>query len=112
MSAAYVLMNIEAGKVGRALTGLKGIKGVKTVHAVAGPYDIIAFIEADTLEKLGERVLIQVHNLSGVSEMTGSRTRSGRVILSRCAHPNLSGKGWDGGQDRFSCSMARWISRA
>ena len=66
MSAAYVLMNVEAGKVGKALTGLKAIKGVKTAHAVAGPYDIIAYFEAENLEKLGERVLLQVHNLSGV----------------------------------------------
>ena len=66
MIAAYVLMTVEAGKVGRALTGLKSIKSVTAAHAVAGPYDIIAYIEADTLEKLSERVLLQVHNLSGV----------------------------------------------
>jgi DNA-binding Lrp family transcriptional regulator len=66
MIGAYVLMCIESGKVGKALTGIKGIKGVKTAHAVAGPYDIIAYVEGETLEKLGERVLLQVHNLTGV----------------------------------------------
>jgi DNA-binding Lrp family transcriptional regulator len=66
MNAAYVLMNVEAGKVQKAVTGLKSIKGVKTVHAVAGPYDIIAYVEAESLEKLGERVLLQVHHLTGI----------------------------------------------
>jgi DNA-binding Lrp family transcriptional regulator len=66
MAAAYVLMNVEAGKVGRALTGVKAIKGVKTAHAVAGPYDIITYVEAENLEKLGQRVLVEMHNLSGV----------------------------------------------
>ncbi len=66
MISAYVLMCVESGKVGKALTEIKGIKGVKTAHAVVGPYDIIAYVEGETIEKLGERVLLQVHNLSGV----------------------------------------------
>lgn len=66
MNAAYVLMNVEAGKVSKAMAGLKAIKGVKTVHAVAGPYDIIAFVEGESLEKLGERILLQIHHLVGV----------------------------------------------
>jgi len=66
MAAAYVLMNAEAGKVGRALTGGKAIKGVKIAHAVAGPYDIVAFVEGENLEKLGQRVLVEIHNISGV----------------------------------------------
>ena len=66
MAAAYVLMNVEAGKVGRALTAVKALKGVKTAHAVAGPYDIITYVEAENLEKLGQRVLLEMHNLSGI----------------------------------------------
>lgn len=66
MAAAYVLMNVEAGKVGRALTAVKAIKGVKTAHAVAGPYDIIVYVEAENLEKLGQRVLLEMHNVSGI----------------------------------------------
>lgn len=66
MAAAYVLMNVEAGKVGRAVTAVKAIKGVKTAHAVAGPYDVIAYVEAEDLEKLGQRVLLEMHNVSGI----------------------------------------------
>ena len=66
MASAYVLMTVEAGKVGRALTGVKAIKGVKFAHAVAGPYDIIAFVEGENLEKLGQRVLLEIHSLTGV----------------------------------------------
>lgn len=66
MAAAYVLMNVEAGKVGRALTAVKAIKGVKTAHAVAGSYDIITYVEAENLEKLGQRVLLEMHNVTGI----------------------------------------------
>jgi DNA-binding Lrp family transcriptional regulator len=66
MAAAYVLMNVDAGKVGRALSAVKAVKGVKTAHAVAGPYDIILFVEAENLEKLGQRVLLELQIVSGI----------------------------------------------
>lgn len=66
MAAAYVLLNVDAGKVGRALSGVKAIKGVKTAHVVAGPYDIITYVEAENLEKLGQRVLMEIQSLSGI----------------------------------------------
>ena len=66
MAAAYVLMSVEAGKVGKALTAVKALKGVKTAHAVAGPFDIIIFVQAENLEALGQRVMIEVHNVPGV----------------------------------------------
>jgi len=70
MPAAYVLMGIEAGKVGKALTAIKQIKGVKTAHAVAGPYDVIAYVEAESFELLGQRVLLEFHNVTGIRSTT------------------------------------------
>ena len=66
MAAAYIFMNIESGKVGKAHTAIKGIKGVREAHIVAGPYDIIAFIEANTLEQLSQRILVEIQTISGV----------------------------------------------
>lgn len=70
MAAAYTLMNIEAGKVGRAHTTLKGIKGVKESPIVAGPFDIIALVEASNLEQLSQRILIEIQNITGVRSTT------------------------------------------
>jgi DNA-binding Lrp family transcriptional regulator len=63
-------MGVEAGKVGKALTAIKQIKGVKTAHAVAGPYDVIAYVEADNLELLSQRVLLELHNVTGIRNTT------------------------------------------
>lgn len=70
MAAAYILLNIESGKVGKAHTALKGIKGVKEAHIVAGPFDIIAFVEANGLEQLSQRILMEIQSISGVRSTT------------------------------------------
>ena len=65
-ASAYVLISIEGNKVKHVLNGLSKIKGVKSAHAVAGPYDIIAFIEAKDLESLGNTVISNVRKISGI----------------------------------------------
>ena len=65
-ASAYVLINIEGNKVKHVLNGLSKIKEVKSAHAVAGPYDIIAFIEAKDLESLGDTVVSNVRKISGI----------------------------------------------
>lgn len=70
MAAAYILMNVESGKVGKAHTALRGIKGVKQAHIVAGPFDIIAMVEANGLEQLSQRIMMEIQNISGVRSTT------------------------------------------
>ena len=65
-ASAYVLISIEGNKVKHVLNGLSKIKGVKSAHVVAGPYDIIAFIEAKDLESLGNTVVSNVRKISGI----------------------------------------------
>ena len=65
-ASAYVLINIEGNKVKNVLNGLSKIKGIKSALAVAGPYDIIAFIEAKDLESLGNTVISNVRKISGI----------------------------------------------
>ena len=65
-ASAYVLISIEGNKVKHVLNGLSKIKGVKSAHVVAGPYDIIAFIEAKDLESLGNTVISNVRKISGI----------------------------------------------
>jgi len=70
MAAAYILMNIDSGKVGKAHTALKRIKGVREAHIVAGTYDIIAFVEANNFDQLGQRILMEIQTISGIHRTT------------------------------------------
>ncbi len=52
MPTAYILLNTEIGAEKQVLNALKKIEGVGEAHNLWGVYDIIANIEAETIEKL------------------------------------------------------------
>jgi len=64
---AYVLIDVMVGKTKEILKALEGIPGVKSVHAVTGPHDLIARVEAGNLKGLGEVVLSQIRGVKGVT---------------------------------------------
>jgi DNA-binding Lrp family transcriptional regulator len=51
MPQAFVLMNAELGSEDSIVQDLKKLDGVKEVFQVYGVYDIVAQLEADTMEK-------------------------------------------------------------
>jgi DNA-binding Lrp family transcriptional regulator len=61
-----VLITATIGKVRQVSRDLKKIKGVKSVHVVTGPYDIIVFIEAKSLDALSSTVVEDIHKVKGV----------------------------------------------
>jgi len=65
--SAYVLIQVAPGRAFDALEEVKKIEGVKCAHTVTGEYDIIAFVEAESLDKLGETVVGRIHRVRGVS---------------------------------------------
>jgi len=52
LATAFVLLNAELGSENEVLDELKMIDGVKETYLVYGVYDIIAKIEAETMEDL------------------------------------------------------------
>ena len=44
------------------------ITGVKAVYPVTGPFDLIAQVEADTLEDLNELVMTRIRGVDGVTK--------------------------------------------
>ena len=52
MPQAFVLMNAELGSEDSIVQELKKLEGVKEVFQVYGVYDIVAQLEADTMEKV------------------------------------------------------------
>jgi DNA-binding Lrp family transcriptional regulator len=63
---AYVLINTEIGSESEVLDAIKKITNVIEAHAVYGVYDVVAKIEADTMDKLKETVTWKVRRLNKV----------------------------------------------
>ena len=63
---AYVLINTEIGSESEVLDAIKRITNVIEAHAVDGVYDIVAKIEAETMNKLKETVTWKVRRLNKV----------------------------------------------
>ncbi|MCX8182788.1 MAG: Lrp/AsnC ligand binding domain-containing protein, partial [Candidatus Methanomethyliaceae archaeon] len=71
MPLAFVLINVEAGSDKEVLENIKKISEVKQAYMVYGVYDLVAILEADTLEKLRECVTKKIRQLDKVrSTMT------------------------------------------
>ena len=66
MPAAFVLVNAEIGSEDDVLDELKSTKGVVGAWIVYGVYDIVAKIEADTMEKLKEVITTNIRGLENV----------------------------------------------
>jgi len=54
MPLAFVLLNAEAGSEDEVVEELRKIANVKESYAVYGVYDIVAKVEAESMDKLKE----------------------------------------------------------
>jgi DNA-binding Lrp family transcriptional regulator len=66
MPQAFVLMNAELGSEDSIVHELKKVEGVKEVYQVYGVYDIVAQVEADTMEKVKEIITWKLRKINGV----------------------------------------------
>ena len=64
---AFILIETAVGKTRGVYTDLGKIEGMKSVDTVTGPYDIIATIEAETLNDIGDVVTGKIHAVGGIS---------------------------------------------
>ena len=67
-AAAYILIDIVGDKVQSTLDALRKIEGVRSAHSVAGPYDLIAFVESADVHTVGQMVVKQIRPIDGVHE--------------------------------------------
>jgi DNA-binding Lrp family transcriptional regulator len=67
MLSAYVLIETEVGKVAHVAQAITKLDGVQLAEDLAGPYDVIANVQAPSLDELGRLVVSQVQVLDGVS---------------------------------------------
>jgi len=70
MVNAYSLISAEPGKTAEVLRKIKAVEGIKKAETVAGPYDIVAQIEIDSLEKLTKIIFGDIRSTPGVTNTT------------------------------------------
>ncbi len=71
MTSAYVFVGAAGKTPSETVKTIREIEGVKQAHVVTGPDDIIAYIEADTMEEL-EKIIM---NIREIAVTTKSDTR-------------------------------------
>ena len=64
--AAYIFIETMQGKAKAIARQIGEIPGVKTAHTVTGPYDVITYVEADSLLTLGDFIVSKIQATSGV----------------------------------------------
>ncbi|MDA8380466.1 MAG: Lrp/AsnC ligand binding domain-containing protein [Actinomycetota bacterium] len=63
----YILIQTEVGKAASAAEEVRRIDGVVSAEGVTGPYDVIARVEAGSVDELGRLVVSQVQLIQGIT---------------------------------------------
>ena len=64
---AFVLIETAVGKNKDVVDQLSQMKGVKSVDTVTGPYDIIAIVEGESLNDIGDLITGKIHPVPGIN---------------------------------------------
>jgi DNA-binding Lrp family transcriptional regulator len=64
---AFVLIETSVGRTKEVAASMRQLKGVKSVDSVTGPYDVIAIIEGETLNEIGDLVTAKIHPIPGIT---------------------------------------------
>lgn len=67
MVEAIVLIQAEAGEASAVVDAITKLGGVTSADVVSGPYDVIARVEAESLDELGQLVVSRIQSLKGVT---------------------------------------------
>ena len=63
---AFVLIETAVGTTNTVVNNLRLVEGVASVDAVVGPYDVIAVLEAQDVNTIGELVTNKIHAVGSV----------------------------------------------
>ena len=64
---AYILIQTEVGTASQVATEVSQITGVTMAEDVTGPYDVIARIEAASMDALGQIVIARIQDVKGIT---------------------------------------------
>jgi DNA-binding Lrp family transcriptional regulator len=64
---AYILIQTEVGRAASVASAIAGLEGVASAEDVTGPYDVIARVEAGTVDELGKLVIAKIQDVEGIT---------------------------------------------
>ena len=67
MARVYMLVNALPGKDVSIRDTLRGIRGVVNADLVAGPYDIVAVLEASNTTEIFDKILKKIRRIKGIN---------------------------------------------
>lgn len=67
MISALVLMNVKRGQTGKVGQSIADIDGITEVFSVAGRYDLVALIRADSNENLADLVSSGIAKIEAIT---------------------------------------------
>lgn len=65
---AYVLLKIRVGEVGAVVKQLRRVDGVVEADMTFGPYDAVAVVQAEDINRLGNLVYLNIQPVPGILE--------------------------------------------
>ena len=66
MPVAFILVNAETGSEDEVVAELRKIENVKESYTVFGVYDVVAKVEAESMDKLTETITWKIRRLDKV----------------------------------------------
>ncbi len=66
--SAFVLIETTGNHTKSAYKTLTRIQGVQSVYPVTGLHDLIAQVQAETLEELNEMVMARIRGIDGITK--------------------------------------------
>ncbi len=67
MVQAYILIQTDVGRAAAVAATIADIDGVVLAEDVTGPYDVIARVEASTVDELGKLVISRIQDTDGIT---------------------------------------------
>ncbi len=64
---AYILIQTDVGRAAAVAATIADIEGVVLAEDVTGPYDVIARVEASTVDELGKLVISRIQDTDGIT---------------------------------------------
>jgi DNA-binding Lrp family transcriptional regulator len=64
---AYILIQTAVGGSVDVAQAIRAVEGVLRVDAVTGPYDVIAMVEARSVDDLGKLLLSQIQQIPNIT---------------------------------------------
>jgi DNA-binding Lrp family transcriptional regulator len=78
---AIVLISVATGEVHEVVKDIRRLHSVSEVHAAFGPYDVIAELQADDLDRLGKIVAREIQPIPGVERTVTCLQAEGNLPL-------------------------------